>query len=90
MKLNRYVAGLAVAAALTGSGFAQSATADTTDAKQQLKQSEAQHKQSEKAAKAQRKADKAQRKALDSDKQKNADKLQDKATAEKDRTQTPQ
>ena len=90
MRLNRYGAVLALAAALTGSGLAQSATTDTTDAKAQLKQNEDVQKQSAKAHKAQEKADKQQRKALGTKAQKKADKDQDKATAEKDRTANSQ
>ena len=89
MRLNRYAAVLTLAGALTGSGFAQSATADTTDAKAQLKQNEDAQKQSAKAHKAQEKADKQQRKALSTKAQKKADKDQDKATAERDRTANP-
>ena len=90
MRLNRYGAVLTLAAALTGSGFAQSATTDTADTKAQLKQNEDAQKKSSDAHKAQAKADKAQRKALSTKAQKNADKAQDKATAEKDRVATPQ
>ncbi len=90
MRLNRYGAVLVLAASLTGSGFAQSATTDTADAKAQLKQNEEAQKQSAKLHKQQEKADKLQRKALSTKEQKKADKAQDKATAEKDRVANPQ